>query len=545
MITNRNGYQVRRVEGYAWDFYYKLNGSDKPFHINSRYKTHITIHRDDLEKAKPLVVAFLQQKKVHGFKVVISQDEVLGNVRGKEVVIYMHRHTQNDVAEYETQSQYWIDLLTELEGLLLRNQIRPGVVGAGLSMYPGSKGYVYYRDSHNIFNRYVSIDDQVSVGFTNEEAKHISPPRLLEWHGLKGLHTDAKDYKQLAAHKDDCKVVANKSYPVAITWKAIADMKRDDINIADVYCRDIRDNIQNLVCGSREERPHLDPNQRLIDLFANISPLKFGVLDSKIDDFDSQLEKNKKYLGYILYDCLLMAEKMIFAIVHHLGIERYIRGSVAGAVYLYFCLPLVEKWKVNPYVSAGQIIDPEILIKNIVKFALRKARENVVDSDQFSGITYFGNITEENFDSVFESAKRVVDVTPIRCLDDKGLTLRGVCELGELADERVQNAISELKNYRDERALQRINDGSEYSGWFSWFKRPEKTMATNKISAADKLQKLFAGDVVDPHTKAEWDAMFDDSYGRLGKMVERFKKMNILPKITLADEKQNRRVGKA
>lgn len=165
--------------------YYLLTGGNENRDI---YKVHIAIAHDQatIKKALDLILPILMQHRIRSFKTVNPNHLLLNNrnTNGKEFCIYMQ--TQ-DKKSPESKPVFWITLLNKIEDVLLENNIAKNPLGAlGDLLFPGSKGYIYYRNSYNICQEYVSALLLNDSGFTKLEACEISHNNFFNSHTLSG-----------------------------------------------------------------------------------------------------------------------------------------------------------------------------------------------------------------------------------------------------------------------------------------------------------------------------------------------------------------------
>lgn len=149
------------------------------------HKIHLSFDQSKLKEAQDIILPLLEHRGVHNFKLIHSENTQYRNVLGKELTIYLQF---NNNCAPENDPQFWISLFNDLENGLASKNIgkNPLFTAQGDQLFPGSKGYIYYRYPNNILNRYIKASDLNLHGFTRNEASYLSDDRFFE-EVFKGL----------------------------------------------------------------------------------------------------------------------------------------------------------------------------------------------------------------------------------------------------------------------------------------------------------------------------------------------------------------------
>lgn len=158
-------------------------------YVSSTQKFHISVQHDKetIERGLSIVLPILAKYAIQCFKIINPEkiDSLRGsNADGKAITVYMQTHGDHSG---EADPNHWIQLMNEIEESLHQRHIVPHPKGAqGDLLFPGSRGFIYFRNPHNIGSRYCSAHLLKERGFTRKEACNISDGFFLSGHSLCG-----------------------------------------------------------------------------------------------------------------------------------------------------------------------------------------------------------------------------------------------------------------------------------------------------------------------------------------------------------------------
>lgn len=349
----------------------------KKAHHFDRDKVHISISHDieTINKAKELILPVLAAHRVYLFKVVNTyRFRSEGNIDGKEFCIYMQTWNKNSP---EGDPAFWINLLNEIESILESNNIPKHPKGAlGDMLFPGSKGYVYYRNAHNVGGEYVAASDLALSGFTKSEACNISTNDFFSGYSLIGngsiLATEETPSPAIQTFPDS-RIEEKKDIKQAVIEAFHAQLTRND-------------KLLRLFVG---DSGHYASNGLLCDLlfgtrlssdkkYHALSQARAGGLDL-ISPFQKYLERAAEKIAKIAF--ILEKNGFVF--------DPQKTGAIFPALYFHFYVPLYLKNDRHLDMSA---IDETALVNELVRCSLRDTAKNAID---YELPQYIHNFNEE------------------------------------------------------------------------------------------------------------------------------------------------------
>lgn len=330
----------------------------KKEHGSGWNKVHISIQHDisTLKKAQDLILPLLAKHEICCFK---TQNANLfyshENLDGKEFCIYMQVLDKNS---QESTPEFWIDLLNEIETTLEKNDIPMHPKGAlGDLLFPGSKGYVYFRNPQNISGNYIAAALLMNTGFTRKEACEISTNDFFHGYSLSNGDLNWIGHEAFTSRR--------------------FELPNGFGEVDNQLKQSILDSFHN----------QLTKNDRLLQLFVgsqkgycytgNLCDQLFGtklITDRKSKVFElassGQLDLIKPFEKYL--DTAAEQLAKLSYILNHNGycFDPQKIGSILPALYFNFYMPL---YRLNPYGEITTLNDSneKKLIDEIIRCSLR------------------------------------------------------------------------------------------------------------------------------------------------------------------------------
>ncbi|CEG61304.1 hypothetical protein [Legionella micdadei] len=343
------------------------------------HKVHISVAHDaeTIHKAQALIIPILLRHQIGFFKTVNPDNDLAGhrNLDGKEICIYMQIFDKNS---QESNPVFWIDLLNEIEAVLAENGVARHPQGAlGDLLFPGSKGYVFYRNPQNIGDNYVSASLLMESGFTRKEACEISKSDFFHGHALAGNphFASPQNTKPLTLSLPDreldfqLKQTILDSFYTQLTnnHKLLALFIGTE---GGDYCR--KGSLCNNLFGTK-----LNINKR----GAAFAAAQAGELDLV-----------KPFRQYLDRAAEKMAKVATILIMNGLHFDATRLGSILPALYFNYYVPLYLS---DPKGNATELndVEAEKLINEIIRCGLRDPSKTAID---YESPQYIQGMTESN-----------------------------------------------------------------------------------------------------------------------------------------------------
>lgn len=378
------------------------------------FKVHVSLDQSKIKIASEIILGILTENKVHHFKLMHEPCQER-NAMGKEVVIYLQiKHdNEKDVPE-ENNPTFWIDLFNKLENALLKEGIEPNQFRAqGDKLFPGSHGFISYRNSENILKRYITADDLAKAGFTSGEACNLCPPGhdIIEnfFRDDKRrqliLHVGQEIKKEESAPKN-----VNHDRTLIVPLKFPNDLAQQKEELMKIYRLNVsRPNDNGYVFFGNPD-PKQNPSRDLrkdikFELFDHIFQVVFYDRQGLRVDL-SEYKKISDPLKDFLDGCLLEAAEYVVKAktclnASNIPLPDMKEISIIPAIYNKFFTPIIAKWidavtdaaftadffmrqatftikEKDPFLCAISTIDRNAFIREIFKCTFRDMKEKPV-----------------------------------------------------------------------------------------------------------------------------------------------------------------------
>lgn len=403
----------------SWYEYAKEEIYTRKLQTRDDLKVHISLSHEDPENLRrgcEIIAHLLLRANVSMFKMLwYSSAQGFQNQYGKEVTIYMQRSENIPDFAHECPAEFWLNLLADIENALIAEKIQPNqLLSASLGDYPfpGSKGYVFYRNPENVLCRYVEAYRLTYTGFTRYEAFTMSDDIFRdEWFKNKMLHTNESPVDQVkSADTSIEKILVPSKYK-------FNSLNKENIphlhGTYEAYQTDLRGKDakgQTVFTGMQSDmqKTHYET---MINLFTAIM-----ISTDKTDQ--PQLKLAKK-----LFHNYLKQAAEIYCIIYnglfmqHGDLLPDAMGNITPAIYHYFFKPLATTWKLDTTKSINQVIDESQLIENIVKASLRKRIECLKGGEKlhipfaqiyFNQPQYVLDLSEKEISQLYQQARELV-----------------------------------------------------------------------------------------------------------------------------------------
>jgi hypothetical protein len=377
----------------CWDNY-KILGEN----YSDKYKVHVSLELDNtnFQQTKDFILNILLNHAIASFKFITLEDvKRLGNNLGKELVIYMQL---DKASSNESKPDFWRKIFNELEAGLQTLNVVPNKTfkPQGDKLLSGSNGYIYFRNSYNLLDRYVSINALSRCDFTLDETYNLNGDNKIET-----LYS-MKTVSELKQNNKASAISVNLYNRIIIP---VQHLQADDLKMQSdqVYERLKNDLIYDSVffgtVSSSEQ--HKEPFESIAILFK--FAMRGGVGGNyKISDLDKDKLKGKtQNLAEYYKDCLAIAIKRIVIIKHFLQLKEYRMGSIYPAVYWHFFKPIVSVWKIDSSVSFEGLVNKKQFIDEIIKCSFRDKAVNQLELEKPK---YINNLDEDTLNELIYAA---------------------------------------------------------------------------------------------------------------------------------------------
>ncbi len=379
-----------------WDRYDIINQQH-----SYKYKVHVSLELDktNFQQTKDLILSILLNHAVASFKFIALEDiKKPGNHLGKELVIYMQL---DKASSNESNPDLWRKLFNELETGLQRINIVPNKTfkPQGDRLLLGSKGYIYFRNSYNLLDRYVSIDTLFGCNFTLSEAYNLSGDNKIET--LYSMKT-VPEPKQNNTKKKVSAISASLYNRIIIPARHLQadDLKMQSDQIYKIFKSDFMyDSIFFGTVSSSEQHKEPFENIAILFTFAMHGSVSENYKISA-SDRDKLREKTKK-LAESYKNCLTIAATRIAIIKHFLQLKEYRMGSIYPAVYWHFFKPIASVWKNDPSVPFEKLVHKKQFIDEVIKCSFR---DRAVNQLELENPKYRDNLDEDTLDELIYAA---------------------------------------------------------------------------------------------------------------------------------------------
>jgi hypothetical protein len=423
--------QTDNLEFVSWTQYCLTSLIQFP--LDTTAKVHISIDQTNAakyEQACTTIANILTEKKICLFK-ILWQSIRDSNIQGKEVTIYMMRNPPTQIPAPEENATFWIDLFSKIENELIKLGIKPNSVHTpGDRVFPGSKGYIFYRDPYNILQRYVASSALIWTGFTAEEAYRIGNDVLFsEWLTGKQLHSDKTELKEqeLKALKEQ--ELKEDEFVISVDPK---DLKRISKKMVQDYFNGLnKTNDSSIPFAGCEvflgSRSCTGPNDGRQENFAELEPYilhMFKLTPSKLlpqedsEDFfmeEGGLQKVLHEDFKLFSDALELAAEVSAVIFIYFKNENNYPGNITPIIYYHLFLPYMsELIRTGQRPNLTSIIEDNQLVVNIIKASFRKPTIGSGENFTFAQIfheapVYICSLSDRKLDYLIPKALKVIN----------------------------------------------------------------------------------------------------------------------------------------
>ncbi|CAM2926643.1 hypothetical protein [Legionella worsleiensis] len=379
------------------------------------FKVHLSVLHDidTINKAQALILPILAKYNVRMFKTqntdLLSMHQ---NLDGKEFCIYMQTCDEHSP---ESKQEFWMELLNEIETTLVQHEISKNPNGAlGDLPFPGSQGYVYYRNPHNVGNEYVDAITLMDSGFTRHESCNISTNDFFKGYALKGEEVNSSQTK------------TSEPLKFKLPVRQVDREKQLKQSILESFHNQLKNNNNLLKLFLGTSGSPYSRNGRLCDRlfgtklsrdkkFRAFEQARSGALDL-VGPFTNYFDRAADKLAQI---ALILENNGYTFDAHKLG-------NVLPALYFKFYTPLyLENHNKYPVVIELSESDTEALVTEIIRCSLRDVSKVAIDYElpqyinnmneaDISMLLSFIGIEHPRHEHSAEIKEHVIDIEPYR-----------------------------------------------------------------------------------------------------------------------------------
>ncbi len=334
--------------GFGWLHYNYIGVKERDRKDN--VKVHISIDRDpvNMGKAFDVIDPILRSHKIILFKIAPLDGIVVANSDGKEVTLYMQTHLEDNK---ESNPEFWTGtVLKEIVEGLVRAGVKKGNYSQGDLEYPGGLGYIYQRQSHNVFGGYVRADVLSRKGFNAVEAATISEDNFLKGRPIVTSHQKEAGNKDSSEEGD--KKESQDQARVDLGGFSGADISSSqEVQVG--YFTDLGKIDSLLPFVRSNSNPHMSPDEIVyLEAF-------FGKIDGFCYTSNSSSNSSSKLQNYLvpktfLENHLNQASQVTKAIINHLKTSDLLPdddatnvGNIIPAIYHKCFKPFFEAFEEN------------------------------------------------------------------------------------------------------------------------------------------------------------------------------------------------------